>query len=301
MSRHIFFGTVSFLPHGGTSLRLTRSPPGFFMPAPCRAMKPFCGAAAALACLAGCGQMPAGGYASPYMHEPYRLGHLEAETAYVTPRHEFVLGDVEYYREFNDRNKYTTTAKFEFGAMDRLMFDADIPYVSVFWNDGHNTAGLGDIRTGAKYQVYKDDDLALAVRVDVYHPSGLLDSDTGEGLYQTEAGMAASVRLHREKFAAHAFAGVRWRESSGPDSGFVTLAAEYRTPLTPDEMYLQLGFSGYYGQGNTPVEIIPGVHVRFNELPWQVPIAFQVALGVPIGLDSDASDWGVRLQLDAKF
>ena len=278
------------------------------------AEKSFLGCSAAvLACVAaGCARVPdpaagdpAGsphkGYASPRMHEPVRLGHLGTETAYVLPRYEWVLGDVEYLRAFSNRMKYSTTAKFEFGVTDRLMLDADVPYVTVYWESGGETDGLGDIRTGAKYQFFKSDTLALAARASVLHPSGRPIRDTGAGIYQARAGLVASVLLVPDTWAAHAAAGVRWRESSGLDSGFFTLAGEYRTPLAPDEMYLQLGFSAFYGKGDTPVQLTPGIHVKFDELPWQVPIEFEVSFGVPVGLSSDAPDWGLRLQLDAIF
>jgi len=269
--------------------------------------------AAAAACLAaGCAKTsapvapgsngsPHPGYASPRMHEPVRLGHLSAETAYVLPAMEWVLGDVEYFRVFNDRKKYSTIGRFEFGITNRLLLDAEVSYETVYWDSGGETDGLGDIRTGAKYQVFKSNALALAVRTSVFYPTGRPIRDTGKGIFVADLGMAASARLGREKWALHAAAGGRLRESSGLDSGFATLAVEFRTPLAPDEMYLQLGLSAVYGEGDTPVQITPGIHVAFDELPWQVPIEFQVSFGVPVGLSSDAPDWGIRLQLDAYF
>ena len=178
-----------------------------------------------------------------------------------------------------------------------------VPY-SWLNEQGDSNSGLEDVMLNYRLQALSESDSlpAVAPRLSLIFPTG--DEDQGLGFGSDTVGLQFNLPVSKivaDRWTLHGNAGVTWLpDVQGHDLVNYNLGASAIYALTPD-LNLMLEWVGTWdrevdgGQvdGEFATVISPGVRYAINLDQAQLVLG----LGVPIGLNSAAPDYGVFLYL----
>ena len=150
------------------------------------------------------------------------------------------------------------------------------------------TRGIGDVEAEFLFAVIDQDQLVVAVALEIGFPTGDEDRELGEGEFEWEPSLRGAVEIGETWL----FASIGAEIAEDGET-----AITYGTALAHP---VGLGFAAVLElNGSTRGEkellfLVPG-------LAWRPTNVFELRLGVPFGLTSETADWGLVAAITASF
>ncbi|MGF7213385.1 hypothetical protein GGE65_008027 [Skermanella aerolata] len=177
------------------------------------------------------------------------------------------------------------SAEVEYGITSSLQISIKAPYSFVHLSDDEDdestvssTRGIGDVEVGVAYAFLNERDRVFAAALDIGIPTGNEEKELGEGEVAVEASLRGGWRLRD----AWLFTTLGFEIEDNEKSFQVGSAVAY--PLSENIIGL-VDFIGSVGD-EKEAYIAPGLVVRG-------PLDTEFLLGVPLGINGDAADWGL--------
>lgn len=224
---------------------------------------------------------------------PISYRSAEIEQLRVTTPHTIESGEIEValvpsYLDFGRSTESEFLTEIEFGVLDSLLLELEVPFRSIDQEGESAHAGLADIGFGAKYQLPKLEalDLHSAIGAELSLPTGDDDRGLGKGDPVFEAYLSLQRDFGRwtcvtdffieaqndEKPQLEWNGAVVWRPSERPFFAMLGINVELEE---------------FESGGEPETSLVPGLEYKCGE--------YSCGLGVPIGLSHDAQDLGVIL------
>jgi len=231
-------------------------------------------------------QEPERGHEGPY--RSVRIQQLRIMTPYTIERGGTEVALVPSYLDYGTARVGQFVTELEFGLLDSLLAEAEIPFNAIDVDGQPSHAGLGDLAFALKYQFPRLEalDLHSAVGAELSVPTG----DEDRGLGAGDPGGAMFVALQRDidrwSFVTDFVIEVQRHES--PRYGWDG-AAVFRPGEAP--LYTMLGLNvEWEPSGESGTSLVPGLEYELDDV--------SLGLGVPIGLNEEAQDFGVILLVE---
>jgi hypothetical protein len=233
-------------------------------------------------------------YADPEaVARPAEIEQLRTNTAYVVEEGEVEIDLVPSYFDHVDFDEYGVEAELEFGVSERVMLELEVPYRKVHYRSARDSDGLGNVEVAAKYLFTDQGHFAAAINLGIAVPAGDQRQGIASDLWAVELSVPVSFRFPNVHGSLHLELGTEWEEHEGFEETFANVACEYRT--SRGGVAWQLGGNFAYEEDELEAYVIPAFEVAASELP------FQFGLGIPVGLGSNAADWGILVDLEVEF
>ncbi len=224
--------------------------------------------------------------------EPFIQELFLSELAFPQEHGELQIGAAAVHFDDSEIDSTQVSVVLEYGITDRFQAAIEIPYL--FLNahgDGateirDNPQGLGDVRIGALFNVVNRDDHVISIALEVSMTNG----NEGDGLGEEHTEWEPSVLYATQAGSAQVYASAGF-ENTSEESAF-TYSAAIAYPLNRFISILEL--SGSSGGEETTAHIVPGA-------VWRLPREMELGLGVPIGINDEAEDWGIILNWNVEF
>lgn len=261
----------------------------------------------ALAVLLSAATAPQGqaGPGARVQHRPEEYEFIQTETGYVLPE-SVVEADltIEHF-EFEDDDDVEFTlqrfvAEVAYGVTDWLMIEGRVPFLRLDVDGGDSESGIGDLEFEGKVSLTRKSspvgfvpdalDLSAGVRVSV--PTG--DEDEGLGRENASfAPFASASYWFDPRIGLHGRVEAELQQDERPQYR-ATAAIEF-VPWDPSfSIFGALDFQRD-GTESDGVTIAPGAQYRFPGMP------LALGIGIPLGLNDDAPDWGILVNGEYRF
>jgi Putative MetA-pathway of phenol degradation len=230
-------------------------------------------------------------------HRPAQIEHVRVRTPYnieagvVETDLVFAFLDSGNFKRLDADNFQRSGFKFEayYAVTESLFAEIELPFEWV--DDGSRRGGLADVDVELKYLLPSVEslDLDVAVGVEVEFPSGNADRDLGRESIAFE--LFAVFARELGDAMVYAELGVELEENE--EQEYQTKAAVDWSPWSNNTNFqLALGLGTESGE-SPELTITPGVGTRIGE--------FKLGLGIPIGLNHAAPNWGAILAFEFEF
>jgi hypothetical protein len=211
------------------------------------------------------------------------------ETVFVQDHGEVQLTSGFDVRKTADSKSWTASQVMQYGLTDRLELDAEVPFVSGLGTTAVRAAGIGDIEVGALLGVARNiraGALSLGARVRL--PTGNENKGHGDGQTVPEAVAIFGRSLGRVQI--HASGEVGFANKGTPKewtygAGVMMTTGRLRETLELDALH--------EGEEDR-VLMTPGLYLKPRA-------AFEVGVGVPVGLTARSADVGVVVLATVEF
>lgn len=194
-------------------------------------------------------------------------------------------------------------AQIFFGIAERLGGEIEFSYLNRNPDGEHATSGIGNLELAAKYLVHEDRERrrALVVGMEVELPTASESKELGEGKVEFAPFLAFLKELRPDRgprsLLVQGNVGFRHtRHGSDEDNVFYNLSIGVPVDAS-NNWYLfleSLGSVAVHDDGASPSYLAPGLKYAISEQLF-------VALGMPIGLNRDASNVQLLLQVQRGF
>ena len=249
------------------------------------------------------GQAGAGG---KVQHRPEEYEFIQTETGYVLPEGmveaDLTLQNFEF--EDDDDLEFTAqalVAEAAFGLTDWLMLEGRVPFRRLDVDGGDSESGIGDLEFEGKVSLTRKSspiafipdgnvDVAAGLRVSV--PTG----DEDEGLGRENASFAPFVSASYwfdPQIGIHGRVESELQQDESPQHR-ATAAVEF-IPWDPSFSFFGALDIRRDGSESDAITLVPGAQYRFPGMP------LALGIGIPLGLNDEAPDWGVLVNGEYRF
>ena len=224
---------------------------------------------------------------------PEEIEQLRTNTAYVVETGEVEIDLVPSYFDYGARREYGAEVELEFGVSERFMLELEVPWRKVDFRSAGDRDGLGNVEVAGKFTFTDRDNFAAAINLGIEVPAGHERQDIASDLWAVELSVPVSLQFPSIHSSVHLELGTEWEEHEGFEEAFINVAFEYRT--SPSKVAWQLGGNFAHEEDELEAYVIPAFEVAVATLP------LQFGIGIPVGLGSNAADWGVLIDLEVEF
>jgi hypothetical protein len=178
-----------------------------------------------------------------------------------------------------------------YGIIDRLGANLSVP-LAYAEQASSSHYGLGDISTTLKYLLVKPGEQAPAIVLgeETAFPSGNQHLELGEGAYALRPYLATLKQLGPICVQGN----IGWeRQVTAAHEDAWTYGLAVSTPIIKEKLHALVEIQGDWGAPNHTT-LAPGLKYYVSE-------KFTVGLAVPVGLNSNTSEWGLISQFQIEF
>ncbi len=211
------------------------------------------------------------------------------ETVFVQDRNEVQLTSRLDFRKNADEKVWVAAQLVQYGLTDRLELDAQVPFVSGLESLAIRSAGVGDAELGLLLGLARHIHAgSLSVGVRVRLPTGVEAKGHGEG--ETVVEPIVIVARAFRKLEVHGSGEVGFANKNMPKEWTYGGGAILPTGRFRETIELDARFEG----GEHRVLLTPGVYLKPTR-------AFEVGVGVPVGLTQRSPDVGAIVVATLEF
>lgn len=216
---------------------------------------------------------------------------MRITTPYTIEAGEIEVAVVPSYLDFRMSTESEFLTEIEFGVLDPLLLELEIPFRRVDADGEPPHGGLADIAFSLKYRLPRLEALQLqsAIGAEMSLPTG--DEDRGLGM--EDPVFEAFVALQRDFGPWTVVTDFVWEMQNNEKPQFEWNGAVVWRP--GEEPFfamlgMNVGLDEFESGGEPETSLVPGLEYRLDEL--------SLGLGVPIGLSHDAQDIGMILLIE---